>query len=152
MTANCGGFREVSYLSIKFSLYRFEFHKKKTLFFTVLNMSNFVLTKQYLQEVLVFCFNWQKSAPERHRMLVEVYSDNALTDESCREWFRRFMNGDFSVEGKPRCGQPKKYEDKELEALLDEDPTQTQEELADALGVTQQAVSVRLKSMGRIQK
>ena len=58
-------------------------------------------------------------------MLVEVYGDNAPTDELCREWFRRFKNGDFSVENKPRCGQPKKFEDKELEALLDEDPTQT---------------------------
>ena len=47
---------------------------------------------------------------------------------------------------------PKKFKDKEVEALLDEDPTQTQEELADTLGVTQQAVSVRLKSMGMIQK
>ena len=50
------------------------------------------------------------------------------------------------VENKPRCGQPKKFEDKELEALFDEDPTQMRGELADTLGVTQQAVSIRLKS------
>ena len=49
-------------------------------------------------------------------------------------------------------GQPKKYEDKELEALLEEDQSQTQEELAKSLGITQQAVSVRLKTMGMIQK
>jgi len=115
-------------------------------------MSNFVLTKQHLREVLVFCFNWKKSAAEAHRMLVDVYGDNAPTDKSCREWFRRFKNGDFSVEDRPRSGQPKKFEDKQLEALLDEDPSQTQEELAESLEVTQQAVSVRLKSMGMIQK
>ena len=67
-------------------------------------MSNFVLTKQHSREVLVFCFNWKKSAAEAHRMLVEVYGDNAPTDKSCREWFRRFNNGDFSVEDKLRCG------------------------------------------------
>ena len=38
-----------------------------------------------------------------------------------------------------------------MESLLDEDPTHTQEELADILGVTQKSVSVRLKSMGMIQ-
>jgi len=65
----------------------------------------------------------------------------------CREWFRRFKDGDFSVEDKPRSGQPKKFEDKELEALLEEDQSQTQEELAESLGVTQQAVSVRLRAM-----
>lgn len=37
-------------------------------------------------------------------------------------------------------------------ALLDEDPCQTQEELAKSLGVTQKAISLRLKAMGFIQK
>ncbi|XP_078036935.1 uncharacterized protein LOC144470030 [Augochlora pura] len=46
----------------------------------------------------------------------------------------------------------KKFEDKQLEALLNEDPSQTQEELAASLGVTQQAVSVRLKFMGMVHK
>jgi len=57
-----------------------------------------VLTKQYLREVLIFYFNWKKSAAEAHRMLVEIYGDTAPTDKSCREWFRRFKDGDFSVE------------------------------------------------------
>ncbi|EGI58084.1 Mariner Mos1 transposase [Acromyrmex echinatior] len=114
-------------------------------------MSNFVLTKQHLWEVLIFCFNWKKSAAEAHRMLVEVYGDTP-TDKLCREWFRCFKDGDFIVEDKPRSGQPKKFEDKELEALLEEDQSQTQEELAESLEVTQQAVSARLKAMGIIQK
>jgi len=37
---------------------------------------------------------------------------------------------------KTRSGQPKKFEDKELEALLEEDQSQTQEELAESLRVT----------------
>ena len=44
------------------------------------------------------------------------------------------------------------YEVAELEALLDQDSCQTQEELAHTLGVTQQAISHRLKSLGIIQK
>jgi len=54
-------------------------------------------------------------------MLVEVYGDTAPTDKSCREWFRCFKNGDFNVEDKPRSGQPKKFEDKELKALFEEE-------------------------------
>ena len=57
-------------------------------------------------------------------MLVEVYGDTAPTDKSCKEWFRRFKDGDFSVEDKPRSRQSKKFEDKELEALLKEDQSQ----------------------------
>jgi len=44
------------------------------------------------------------------------------------------------------------YKDAELEALLDEDSCQTQKELAFTLGVTQQTISYRLKSLGMIQK
>jgi len=83
VTADFGSFREVKHLQI-FSLYRFEFHKKTSIF-TVFEMSNFVLTKQHLREV--FCFNWKKSAAEAHRILVKVYDDTAPTDKLCREWF-----------------------------------------------------------------
>ena len=40
----------------------------------------------------------------------------------------------------------------ELEALLDEDCCQTQEQLAESLEVTQEAISKRLKAAGYIQK
>ena len=51
-----------------------------------------------------------------------------------------------------RPGQPKKFEDEELEALLDEYYCQTQEELAESLDVTQAAISKRLKAAGYIKK
>ena len=44
------------------------------------------------------------------------------------------------------------YEDTESEALLDQDWCQTQEKLTGILGVTQQAILYRLKSLGMIQK
>ena len=66
--------------------------------------------------------------------------------------FARFKSGDFDLEGQERAGCPKKFEDAELEALLDEDPCQTQEELTLSLEVTQQTISLRLKAMGMIQK
>ena len=72
-------------------------------------------------------------------MLVEVYGDTPI-DKSCTKWFRRFKDEDFSVEDKPRSEQPKKFKDKELEALLEENQSQTQEELVESLGVIQQAV------------
>ena len=58
----------------------------------------------------------------------------------CQKWFARFKSGDFDLEDQERAGCPKKFEGAELEALLDEDPGQTQEELALSLGVTQQNI------------
>lgn len=48
-------------------------------------------------------------------------------------------------------GSSKKFEDEELNLLLKKDSSQTQEELAKSLGVSQRAISYRLKEMGMIR-
>jgi len=68
------------------------------------------------------------------------------------EWFKKFKSDDFDVRNEERRKPPKKFEDSELQALLDEDDAQTQQQLADQLNVTREVVSIRLKSMGKIQK
>ncbi|UYV67805.1 hypothetical protein LAZ67_5002109 [Cordylochernes scorpioides] len=106
----------------------------------------------HLREVLLFAFNWKKSATEAHRMLEEVYGDHALSKSQCYRWFKKFQSGDFEFDNEPRGKPPQKFEDAELQALLDEDSTQTQEKLAKQLQVSQGAVSLRLNSLGMTQK
>jgi len=48
--------------------------------------------------------------------------------------------------------RPQKIETNELQALLDINSMQTERELAEQLGITQQVISVRLYTMGKIQK
>ena len=86
----------------------------------------------------------KKTAAESHRILVGVYGDHAVAERTCQKWFGRFKSGDFGLEDEERPGQPKKFENEELEALLDEDCCQTQEELTKSLGVTQADISKRL--------
>ena len=63
-----------------------------------------------------------------------------------------FRSGDFDTVDKERSGRPKTIEDTDLQMLLDEDDTQTQEQLAEALNMTCQGISKRLHAMGKIQK
>ncbi|KAG5327738.1 MOS1T transposase, partial [Pseudoatta argentina] len=107
-------------------------------------MSIFVPNKVYLRGILLHYFIKKKSAAETHRILVQTYDDNALSDTTCRDWFRRFKNNDFELEDKERSGAPKKFQDKELEQLLDE--------LGKILQVDESTVSKRLKGLGMIQK
>ncbi|KAG5318318.1 MOS1T transposase, partial [Pseudoatta argentina] len=118
----------------------------------ILKMSIFVPNKVYLRGILLHYFIQKKSAAEAHRILVQTYDDNALSDTTCRDWFRRFKNNDFELEDKERSGAPKKFQDKELEQLLDEDPSQTLPELGKILQVDESTVSKRLKGLGMIQK
>ena len=101
-----------------------------------------------MREALLFCFNLKKSTAESHRMLVEAYGDNTLSETTCRDWFRRFNDDNFDLSE----NQPRKVEDYQLQALLDEDDTQSQKMLAEQLGISQAAISMRLHAMGKIQK
>ena len=106
-----------------------------------INMSSFVPTNYDLRTALLFCF---------HRMLVEAFGEHALGKTQCFEWFKRFKSGDFDVRNEERVRPPKKFEDTDLQALLDEDDAQTQQQLADQLNVTREAISLRLKAMRKI--
>ena len=94
-------------------------------------MSSFEPNKRHLRELLIYFFNLKKSAAEAHRLLVERYGKVALSEESCSEWFQKFKNGEFDIEDRERSRRPKVYEDVELNALLDQDSCQTQEEQYD---------------------
>ena len=115
-------------------------------------MSSFEPNKRHLRELFIYFFNLKKSAAEAHRLLVERYGVAALSEKSRCEWFQKFKNGENGIEDKEHSGRPKVYKYAEWEALLNQDSCQTQDELARTLGVTQQAISHRSKSVGVIQK
>jgi len=115
-------------------------------------MSAYVPNFEHMRHALLFMYNQGKKVSESHRALVEVYGDRALTLRTCETWFRQFKHGDFDLNDAARSGKRKSFDDAELQALLDEDDTQTQRQLAEALGVQQQAISKRLRAMGKIQK
>ncbi|XP_023235836.1 paxillin-like [Centruroides sculpturatus] len=108
--------------------------------------------KEHMWQALLFCFTLNKSAAKAHRMLVEAHGNSALSETTCRDWFRQFKDGNFDLSDKKCENQPRKIEDHQLQALLDENDTQSQKMLAEQLGVTQPAISMHLHAMGKIQK
>ena len=77
-------------------------------------MSDFVPNNRYLREVLIFFFHSKKTAAEAHRKLQKVYGDAALSDKTCRDWFRRFKDSDFDVDDRPREERPKTFEEADV--------------------------------------
>ena len=68
-------------------------------------MYDFVPNNRHLREVLIFFFHSKKIAAKAHRELQKVQGDAALTETTCHDWFRRFKDGDFDVDDRPREGQ-----------------------------------------------
>jgi len=111
--------------------------------------------KEYLRGILLHYFIKTKSAVEAHRILSEIYGDHALSETTCRYWFRCYKNNDFDVEDiedKECSSVPKKFRDEKLGALLHKDVYQMLAELAESLGVDHTTVSKCLKVLGMIQR
>ena len=108
-------------------------------------MSSFVPSKSHLRHSLIFLFHQKKKVVETHRLLVETYGELAPVIRTCETWFRQFKSGDFDLTDNEHPGVAKKFEDEELQALLNEDPTQSQQQLAQTLNVTRGAIFQRLK-------
>ena len=62
-----------------------------------------------------------KKTAESYRLLQEAYADHAPSQDTCEWWFWCFKSGDFDVAEKEHGKPTKKYEDVELQALLDKD-------------------------------
>lgn len=112
VTRDFGDLTENTDMSVTFSLYRFEIQFKNHVFYSAEYAKFIIITKPHLWEILVFWFQWKKSASEVHKKFIEVYRESAPTHKSCRDWFCRFKNGDLCVKDKPRRGQPKKSKTK----------------------------------------
>ena len=112
-------------------------------------MSDFIPGKKHLREVLLFLVNIKKTSAESCEILVEAYGHNAPSESICKQWFRKFKNHNFDLSDKEHEGAQKRFEDEDLEAIFDEDPCQSETQLAEALNVIQQCI---LKRIGMIQR
>jgi len=52
-------------------------------------------------------------------MISATYGENAISHTTCKRWYQKFRQGDFSLEDEPRAGHPQKIEMDKLQALLD---------------------------------
>jgi len=94
----------------------------------------------------------KKSTSGAKEMICQALGEDAVSISTVKKWFQKFQSGNFDLKDDEREGPAEKFADGDLEQLLDENPCHTQVELATALGVTQQTISVWLKKLGKIQK
>lgn len=101
--------------------------------------------RNFLRKLLLHSFNMNETTFECFDNLFKVYGDQVPSEKTCKIWFKRFKNNNFVLNEEKRSGRKKKFEDINLDLLLNEKMKKSQKEIADLLGVTKQAVSYRIK-------
>uniref|UniRef100_A0A0K2SXR1 Putative LOC100903547 [Metaseiulus occidentalis] n=1 Tax=Lepeophtheirus salmonis TaxID=72036 RepID=A0A0K2SXR1_LEPSM len=65
--------------------------------FSLVKMSNFVLTNYDVRTSLIFCYQLKKTASRAHLMLVEAYGGHVLSRAQCFRGFEKFQSVEFDV-------------------------------------------------------
>lgn len=120
--------------------------------FGCLEISDSVRNDRQLWKMLDLAFSSKETSTHANRELQNSYKDSPLSVTECCHWFCRLKHRGFDVDDCFSEKSPKTFKDAGLEALLEEDPYQTQIEPASTLRVTVQAFSKRFGAWGKNQK
>ena len=97
---------------------------------------------------------WKKglSAKAAAEQICDVEGEGTVHRNTAAIWFKRFTNGDTSLEDKPRSGRPNDVDDKALLAALDEKPHSSARELSNTLGHSYSQICSHLHQLDFVNK
>ena len=82
--------------------------------------------------------------------------NNAFGPETANEctvrwWFKKFCEGDESLEDKKHIGQPLEFDNDQLRAIIEADPLINTQEVTEELNINHSIVVRHLKKIGKVK-
>ena len=117
-------------------------------------MSDTVYEITQLEIRLLLRHYWKKGLDGKAaaKAICDVEGEGTVAPRTAQKWFKRFNDGDFDLEDKPRSGRPIKLDDGDLQAELDIEPSSSSRELAEELGVGYRTVLRHLHQLDFVHK
>jgi histone-lysine N-methyltransferase SETMAR len=115
-------------------------------------MSDYEITNFELRVLLRHYWRKNLDAKAAAKAICDVEGEGTVAPRTAQKWFKRFNEGDFDLEDMPRSGRPTVFDEGNLQAALDVEPSSSTRELAEELGVDQKTVWNHLKQLDFVHK
>ena len=90
--------------------------------------------------ILRHYFKLGLKATEAARRIREVEGNEAISDRTAQNWFKRFKGGDISLEIKPKSGRPSVVNYDALKRKVEENPNTSTRKLSEELGSSKDTI------------
>lgn len=91
-------------------------------------------------------------ATEAARKICDVEGDGTVEIRAAQIWFKKFKNGDTSLEDKPHCGRPFSINPEAVREAVEADPVTSTRRLLAELGTSQPIIVCHLQRIGKVSK
>ena len=110
------------------------------------------MDKIQIRMVFLFQFKQGRKAAERARDVNDAFGPRITNERVAQRWFKKFRNGDESLEDEDGRGRPTAIDNEHLKALIEADPRKTTREVAVEIEVDHSTVVRHLKQIGKSKK
>lgn len=105
----------------------------------------------HIRHCMLYEFRQGKKATNATEAINHVYP-NALDVRKCQRWFAKFREGNYDLQDSARSGRPSDIDEEQLLLIVEEDPRQSLETIADRMGKTWSVVQRHMMSIGKVHK
>lgn len=106
-------------------------------------------SEMQIRHCMLYEFNKGCNATQATKNICDVYGIDSLKVNKCQRWFRRFSTGDFDITNNHRSGRPTELDNVHLKTMVEENPRQTIQEIAEKLNASRSTVHEHLKQIGK---
>jgi histone-lysine N-methyltransferase SETMAR len=105
-----------------------------------------------IRAFLLYEFKFDTKATEAAARIRSKFGEDSVSDRVAQHWFRRFRDGDESLEDRERSGRPQAFDDATLRDCIESDPRQTCADVALELKCDESTARKRLHELGFTKK
>ena len=101
---------------------------------------------------MLYEFQLGNNASAPPHSICAAFDESTVADRACRQWFKRFQEGDMSLEDYPRSGRPLSCDVERLQALVEDNPQLTNRQLSIMLNCNYSIIDWQLHQLGKVNK
>ncbi|XP_035720907.1 histone-lysine N-methyltransferase SETMAR-like [Vespa mandarinia] len=110
------------------------------------------MDRKKIRIIFLYEYKLGHKASEATRNINNAFGENTVNERTVHRWFKKFRNGDESLEDEEGRGRHSVVDNDQLKTLVEADPHTTTRQLAQVVGVSHSTVIHHLRKLGKSKK